>query len=147
VRSNDVRSGQSRIAGFTIAELPPYAFLNFGAGRPCIEALDDASVYWNVCVDGSAPSIADGEWHHVAMVIERDVLPAYLAHLYVDATETRSAFVQDAGAFGDATSPANFRIGGQNAIPSLALAGSIDEVRVYRRALSQAEVGELARGP
>ena len=86
----------------------------------------------------SPSSILDGNWHHVAGV--RDVTP-HTATLYLDGTPVSSVADTTTGTF--------TRADGQNRIGSIAVAcptdryfwkGQIDEVEVFRRALSQSEI-------
>src|SRR5213080_1793979 len=86
----------------------------------------------------SPSSILDGNWHHVTGV--RDVT-THTATLYLDGTPVSSVADTTTGTF--------TRADGQNRIGSIAVAcptdryfwkGLIDEVEVFRRALSQSEI-------
>jgi hypothetical protein len=89
----------------------------------------------------SASSILDGNWHHVTGV--RNVT-THTATLYLDGTSVSSVADTTTGTF--------TRADGQNRIGSIALGcpteryfwkGQIDEVEIFRRALSQAEIQSI----
>jgi hypothetical protein len=144
VESQDRTGTQSRIFGFGFEE--GYLWLSFGNGTPLVEARDVGG-YWNTA-NPSVPSdagalIGDGGFHHIGFVVDR-AKPEI--RLYVDGVVTARAPGSTArGTFGAAGAPYPFLIGAQNPTTSLSLDGVIDEVRVYGRALSDAEVRELAR--
>ena len=97
---------------------------------------------------GSPGSIVNGQWRHVVGV--RDV-SADLTKLYVDGVLVSSITDPTTGTFTRADSFANKpdRIGSV-AVPCASkrfYRGLIDEVRIYRRALSDCEIQALAGGP
>ena len=87
--------------------------------------------------------MADGEWHHAALtVIEggslRDSQTSLYADGLVDSTFSGSDNVYNV------TAEANVNIGRRSPHGDRYFFGSIDEVRIYDRALSDAEVAWLA---
>jgi hypothetical protein len=82
----------------------------------------------------STSAINDGRWHHVAAA--RGAATG-LMQLYVDGVLEASAI----GPFGPKTSPPNLRIGSiQTGVPGGFLAGTIDDVQIFNRILSAAEI-------
>jgi hypothetical protein len=80
---------------------------------------------------------SDNNWHHLAMVADGSLL-----HLYVDGVEQGSA-----AAIGGTIDVSNGGIGYIVSSPtSRYLTGTVDDVRIYNRALSGAEVQSLAGG-
>jgi formylglycine-generating enzyme required for sulfatase activity len=88
----------------------------------------------------------DGQWHHVCGVVDRD---AETIHLYADGVDDIGetgcgAISTNSAGFGASDSgDAPFLIGKPFEYDSKIWQGEIDEVRVYDRALSHAEVIEL----
>ncbi|MEI6969955.1 MAG: LamG-like jellyroll fold domain-containing protein [bacterium] len=79
--------------------------------------------------------INDGRWHHVAGMRRGDTL-----HLYIDGDRVASANIGSAyGSVGSGTIYV-----GKYGTSNLFLRGQVDEVVVFQRALSDAEVGELS---
>jgi len=72
----------------------------------------------------------DGRWHHVACTLDRDGL----ATIYQDGKYENSADISSSS--GVAFTGGNLQIGG----PWYWLEGLMDEVKIYRRALSSAEI-------
>jgi len=90
---------------------------------------------WNWVYTGYVPPL--NEWTHLTLVYDNGVVRTYanggLVHTY-----------NGAGAIGDNMPTLNdFRIGGRQLGPEY-FAGALDEVRVYNRAVSTAEIVELA---
>jgi hypothetical protein len=87
-------------------------------------------------VDVTAPS--SGSWHHVVGVVTSNEVTA----VYVDGIlQGSSAYVLSGGVSRVLTNPLIFGTGFGGGY-----AGSIDEVRIYNRALSQSEVSTLYKG-
>jgi cysteine-rich repeat protein len=84
-------------------------------------------------------NVVDGQWHHVAGVYKRSGA-ALTIETYVDGTlvGTNTANV------GDITSGSDLLFGRYLLQPHFA--GSLDEIRIYDRALTGAEVSDLATG-
>ena len=87
---------------------------------------------------GPEIDVNDGDWHHVAVVFDRD----YGAIVYVDGEEE-----QTAGVVEDTTPNASdLMIGSDTIVPS-PFAGSIDELAVYDYALSEEDIDRHIGGP
>ena len=87
----------------------------------------------------------DGRWHHAMAVCDR---LAKRLHLYIDGIEVGSA--ADISAVGSVTSgAAQFDFGANSTpgVPGQFFRGSLDEIRVYHRALSPVEVTEVMNDP
>jgi hypothetical protein len=92
-------------------------------------------------------SYADGRWHHVVVVVDRDSSPPY-PRLYVDGTEaavTRGGgdYSTDALA-GSIDNSVSLFIGQDTYYKDQAFQGAIDDVRLYGRGLSVSEISALA---
>jgi parallel beta-helix repeat protein len=88
--------------------------------------------------------VIDGNWHHVAVVWENDGSP-YIsdAKLYVDGQEENTTCSNDEPV--DTASSADVKIG-DCFVTGRFFNGSIDDVRLYDRALTKSEIGQLYRG-
>lgn len=87
--------------------------------------------------------VNDGQWHHVACSFTNDALSITNARLYVDGTlETNftAALSRDV----NTTSSGDVKIGGD--VQGRLFLGTLDEVRLYNRALTSAEIKELYTG-
>jgi hypothetical protein len=147
VNSVDASGAQSRIVGVWLET--NYAYLNFDRGTPSIEAKDDKGAWWGAGVSPNAGSpsvsIGDGQWHHVGMIVDREL---GFGRLFVDGEEVgRGPASASGGIFGDPARSYAFTIGSQTDSPNLSLEGVIDEVRLYGRSLRTEEVRALARRP
>jgi hypothetical protein len=79
--------------------------------------------------------VADGTWHHICVSVMRGDVEKGI--FYVDGIEVGSF---DSKTIGNTDSPGALNIGGHVDQDEHAFVGYIDEVRVYRRGLSQAEI-------
>jgi len=138
VNSSDHDGAQSRILGAWFSA--GYFFLNFGNGRPYIEARDSASASANWYSHASTD--ISGKWAHVVAVIDREQGRAFV---YINGKlEGRSNVVSSTGVFGDSSETAsNFRVGHQTASATLSLDGIIDDVYIYKSALNVARIEQL----
>ncbi len=86
-------------------------------------------------------NLADGRWHHVAVTLENDGSPDISeAVIYVDGQrESVSTYI----ACAVNTSMANNLRSGLNIHAAAWYAGQVDEVRIYGRSLSAAEIGQI----
>lgn len=85
----------------------------------------------------STSTINDGAWHHIIAV--RDILSGLL-RLYVDGVQQSSTSITN----GDLSVSSNLNLGVELLLAdNVYLNGSLDEVRVYNRALSADEVAKL----
>jgi hypothetical protein len=137
VNSVDASAVQTRIlgAGFD----PGYAFLNFGNGRPEVEAYDSLQAFWGVYANAGT-SVADTDWHLIGFVIDRE---RGETRLYIDAAFESRAPQTSAGVFGTdqlVSTVGAFRVGGQNGGAATALEAVIDEVRVYIGVVSELDI-------
>lgn len=102
---------------------------------------------------------SDGQWHHVAGVLDRTVSPA-IVRLYVDGVLRDSDTTNWPGTFGAprplgaVQTDLSFSIGAQDTLgegsgrqPTHFFPGLIDEVLVYRRALTGAEIAGKQASP
>jgi Concanavalin A-like lectin/glucanases superfamily len=146
VKSTDTASSQSRVcgAGFETS----YMFVNFNQGLPFLEAQTQRA-YWGA--GSRVTPVADDQWHHLASVVDRS---RQEIRFFVDGALAGVAppAVKDAGAdaddtFGNPAKSYEFVIGSESTNPALEFGGTIDEVRVYSRALDENEVASLARRP
>ncbi|MGB2715170.1 MAG: Ig-like domain-containing protein [Vicinamibacterales bacterium] len=103
----------------------------------------DDSVQWVLWINGQtvilqtpANVLQPGVWRHVAATYDGESMK-----IFVDGTQRASLSI--AGAVADSTEP--FVIGRNVVIPSFAWHGLLDEVEVYQRPLSTAEIEALAR--
>jgi hypothetical protein len=122
-------------------------------------ACDPHTLAWNVNYDwgnedsllaAAETSINDGTWHHVCAVVDRE---AETTHLYVDGLEDNGGNgcggwpVLDSTGYGSSDSGAlPFLVGNRNN-HSRFWHGQMDDMRIYNRALSQAEVTALMKLP
>jgi hypothetical protein len=86
----------------------------------------------------SPSSLWDGNWHAVAGVYDGDSVA-----LYVDGVEVGSPTSATGSAIDYSLPDTSFEVGDFHACLGFAFSGAIDEVRVYNRALSYAEIAEL----
>jgi len=110
-------------------------------GQLCAWYFRDSS---NHTWDGTTCTLAvaganDGQWHHVAFVVD-----ASQAQLYLDGTlRTTQPWTGSPGATSTTQPLSLARYPG--ATPTSFLPGSIDDARLYNRALTQAEISALAQ--
>ncbi len=142
VKSTDTTGGtQRRILGISISG--GWVYLDFGNGFPLAEVQDSAGVSWGVGSAGSVSSVADGQWHYVGMVIDRDNGRSIL---FIDGRLAGSRSVVSSGIFNftsyafclGAQSGASCAIGGTYSFDEL-----VDNTRFYTKALTASEVGKL----
>lgn len=84
----------------------------------------------------STVNISDGNWHHVAATRVSDT---GAVKLYVDGVLN----VSTTAPMGPRTSPNELRIGATHINPPVFYVGSLDDLRLYDRALSASEIAEL----
>ena len=84
-------------------------------------------------------NVNDGNWHHLAATRRSDTGQV---RLYVDGTLNNFATLPA----GPRTAPVDFRIGANHAATALAFfTGSMDDVKIYDRALNPSEIAALVR--
>ena len=138
VKSTDTTgSSQKRLFGIALNAPTGYFWLNWGTGYPTLEAYDNNSQNWTS--NATSTYVADGNWHHVGFVVDRT---NNQIRIYVDGQQSSiKSRGWSAGNFLNSNNNA-FYIGSQNG--SFAFTGTIDDVRIYNRALSAAEIAQLA---
>ncbi len=83
--------------------------------------------------------VTNGQWHHVGLVYD---ITAMKRHLYVDGAEV----AVDQGIIAGVKSTAGLYIGaGQTLDAGTFFSGLIDDVRIYNKALSPAQIAALAQ--
>ena len=99
-------------------------------------ALDNMN-YENRDITQSGTLLADGEWHHLAWVLDPSASASNRARLYVDGTQADASKNYALSALGNGF----FRLGcgGHPSKTSRKLEGSIDDVRITSSALSTSE--------
>jgi hypothetical protein len=102
-------------------------------------SLKDAA-HAGIEIGGSGPQLNDGDWHYI--VAQRDAA-ANMNRLFVDGALLQEAQAQYANDFADG---ASVNIGYINRSGGFHYAGDLDEVKVYDRALTGAEIEERYNG-
>ncbi|HEV2852243.1 MAG TPA: LamG-like jellyroll fold domain-containing protein [Thermoanaerobaculia bacterium] len=109
-------------------------------GRPGLQLGNGTGKFHNYI---SHTSVADGQYHHVAVTVKRESFGPFGAIFYVDGTEVASFNVNaDRGPL-DTFAP--LRVGALSGTPSSFFDGAIDEVEIFNRALRRREVEDIAR--
>jgi len=89
--------------------------------------------------------IADNTWQHVAATWDGSMSGSAGIHIYINGVESTGGTTVDGGGgapYDDSTTP--FTVGNRPTDNARGFNGSIDEVRVYNRVLSAAEIQALA---
>ncbi|MBS1797445.1 MAG: carboxypeptidase regulatory-like domain-containing protein [Acidobacteria bacterium] len=107
----------SLVNGNLVLQLADGGFTNFGVG---------------------GADLRDGQWHHVAVTVDRDFDLVF----YVDGAPIGN--LSPVTRNGDLSNAAPFRIGAHADTPGFYFDGAIDELQVFGRALSAAEVAAIA---
>ena len=110
-------------------------------GRLCAWYFRDATNFiWDgTSCTAAGPRFNDGQWHHVAFVVDESG-----GRLYVDGVLMVARGWT--GTPGASTTTTGLSFGRYPNITTPYLSGSIDEVRLYARALAPAEIAALASG-
>lgn len=95
-------------------------------------AMDESNTPYSV----STPKINDGAWHHVVAVRNAD---DNTLKIYVDGTLKNSAAATFTGGFAS-TSPIQMGYLNRNGVPEYWYKGDLDDIAIYNRALSTAEI-------
>lgn len=98
----------------------------------------------NMILSGST-NLRDGRWHHVTLTFDGQVAGTYAANvsLYVDGVAETKTVSSDLLKTGSILNSAPFMIGSKAGTADLPFNGTIDEVRIYNRALSTTEITNL----
>ena len=92
-----------------------------------------------------AATVTDGEWHHVALAVDAGNMYPPATRVYVDgAQDAEGADTVNAQNIWNITADADVTIGSRASHGDRFFLGSIDDVRIYDRALSPEEIGGLA---
>jgi hypothetical protein len=118
------------------------------------DGAEDGQVGWCVMTNsgqadfGSRTRVDDGQWHHVTGVFDNGKLMVFIDGIQDNSTIAGSTFGTGITRYGfvSARSEADVFDGAQNS-PAWPFAGSLDDIRIYDRALSQAEIVNLAGLP
>ncbi len=145
VRTSDATNTQ---AIFTISdETEQNSFSAFG--------IDQGSLFFDVANDGaifiqatSSTPVADGNWHHIAITVDSSGNALYLDGIRL----TDISYINNNGSasstefLSSVTAPTDLQIGAGAYQSSIVwdFAGGLDDARVYDRALSAADIAELA---
>ncbi|MHC4323658.1 MAG: LamG domain-containing protein [Planctomycetota bacterium] len=118
------------------------------------DGAEDGQVGWCVLTSsgqadfGSHTRVDDGQWHHVTGVFDNGKLMIFIDGIQDNSTIAGSTFGTGITRYGfvGTRSEADVFDGDQNS-PAWPFAGSLDDIRIYERALSQAEIANLAGLP
>ena len=89
----------------------------------------------------SSVSVADGQWHHVAFTRDPVATSPRKYHLYIDGVENNT--MDDSGADLDNTGPLEIGKWNTEAEGGAIFSGAIDEVQLFNRALTSAEIQSI----
>jgi len=93
-------------------------------------------------------NVTDGEWHHVVVTLKENAEISYPdAILYVDGEDDTRPSVDPEGDKFDIKAGWNVTIGWRPSKADRPFIGSIDDVRIYDKVLTQAEIRELTEPP
>ncbi|NQU40104.1 MAG: LamG domain-containing protein, partial [Lentisphaerae bacterium] len=128
--------------GLSPSEWRGYYILALGAQSDelCIVLQRSSTVWASVSGDRD---IIDGAWHHVVGINLGTDGSASSLRLYVDGEPEPLTVRQDNLGANSILTDAPVRVGARNAYPEVGPNGTIDDVRIYSRALSSDEVAEL----
>jgi len=130
---NTVSTGTMRVIAklFNTGEPSPGYLLFISSGTARLSIDDGPTVATQI--ESTSP-INDGAWHHVAGTFDRDGN----AHIYIDGVLEDS---EDISSFGDISNNHSLLIGRESASAgTFPYNGSLDEVRIYKRALTAEEI-------
>jgi prepilin-type N-terminal cleavage/methylation domain-containing protein len=138
VESTDTDGASSRVAGFNIgAPTSTSWWLNFGNGLPTVGGMD-SSGHSALVASSSAPNVANGQWNQIVTTFSSKTGALYIDGTLVNSNTFSGSFTGNFGL------PEAFYIGYQSGGgPSNSLGGLINNVRVYNRVLSAAEIQAL----
>jgi len=110
-------------------------------GQPVLQLADGVASGFTDYI--AAPSVADGQWHHVAATVQRATAPASLV-IYIDGAAVLTNATPRTGTL---TNTAGLRIARRHPMPG-AMAeqrfdGELDEIELFARALTAGEVFDI----
>jgi hypothetical protein len=123
-----------------------YIFQLYSQGQPAISISDTGNVAIYAAARGAV--VNDGRWHHIAGVVDRDNNEA---RVYIDgkAQEIELPLGQaaaDVGDIGDITNANKLAFGCDDQQVRELVEGLYDELRIWNRALTDAEIQQAAKG-
>jgi len=92
----------------------------------------------NRFISGPSFPCGTGQWHHVAVTVRTESNGSHTAHLYVNGSYAATTGLE--GSFANNTSPLGI---GKDGVSANYFAGAIDDLRLYDRELSSAEITEV----
>jgi hypothetical protein len=103
---------------------------------------DNGDVY---IADVDSPLASDGEWHHYGQVFNGDVTVVYVDGETVSTTPVIDGGTDgtDGGGLGSRGTNHNGYMGNAATFGNSSFGGSIDDIRIYNRAINESEVGSL----
>ena len=108
-------------------------------GKPGLQ-LADGSSYTNYNSTASTAFVADGNWHHIAVTVDRNNTLGL--NIYVDGASVAS--LDPTGHVGNLDNNAPLVFGGKNQItPSFTFVGTLDEMELFNRALTPTEIQDI----
>ncbi len=108
-----------------------------------------ATVGWGtdwIAASPETPSVADGEWHHVALTFEREAVDDDPGRIYIDGVEVEDYSEQSYNGLADNSTDTMYigrTPGGEGTVN---FNGRIDEVAVWNAVLNPNEIAALANG-
>ena len=137
VRSTDTTgTPQKRLFGIDLNAPNGYLWFNWKNGYTYLETHDNNGTNWQS--NTGSINLADGNWHHVGFVVDRT---NNQTRLYIDGQlSTTTTYSASAGTYQNSNNR-SFCIGSQ--FGSNSFTGTIDDVRIYNRALSASEITQL----
>jgi hypothetical protein len=123
-----------------------YIFQLYSQGQPAISISDPGKVAIYAAAKGAA--VNDGQWHHIAGVVDRDNNEA---RVYIDggSQEIELPLGQaavDVGDIGDITNTNKLTFGCDDQQVRELVEGIYDELRIWNRALTDAEIQQAEKG-
>ena len=123
---------------------PGYIFQLYSQGQPAISISDQSKVAIYAAAEGA--EVNDGEWHHIAGVVDRDNDEA---RVYIDGENQDielplGAAASDPADIGDISNSNKLAFGCDDQQVRELVEGLYDEFRIWNRALSEVEIKEAA---
>ena len=88
-------------------------------------------------IQGSTSTLGDGEWHHIVGVVDRT---SDMMYIYMDKVQEDSTSIAGLGSLSNSIP---LTMGAKDTDGNTPMVGALDEVRIYSRALTAAEVATL----
>jgi hypothetical protein len=125
---------------------PGYILQLYSQGQPAISISDQSKVAIYAAAKGAA--VNDGKWHHIAGVVDRENNEV---RIYIDGQPQEIELplgqaVANVKDIGDITCDNNLAFGSDDRQPQELVEGLYDELRIWNRALTDAEIQQAAEG-